>query len=58
MRVRDNRQNVMVQNNVLINLAEDEIVMVNLITFNVTSLTVFIFRGFARNVCNGFFGKF
>lgn len=58
MRVRDNRQNVMVQNNVLISLTEDEIVMVNLITFNVTSLTVFIFRGFARNVCNGFFGKF
>lgn len=58
MRVRDNRQNVMVQNNVLINLTEDEIVMVNLITFNVTSLTVFIFRGFVRNVCNGFFGKF
>lgn len=58
MRVRDNRQNVMVENNVLINLTDDEIVMANLITFNVTSLTVFIFRGFARNICDGFFGKF
>ena len=58
MRVRDNKQNVMVQNNVLINLMDDEIVMANLMTLNITSLTVFIFRGFARNVCNGFLGKF
>lgn len=58
MRVRDNKQNVMVENNVLINLTDDEIVVTNLITFNVTSSTVFIFRGFARNVCDGFFRKF